>query len=96
VSDRGDFFVEVDAPADCALRVRSEWNGRIGEGPAVTLHTRLGEDAFVMLRYPEEADFRAPTPRERAARAEIDRQLEDMREILRTSGTDEGDVPSAP
>ena len=53
----GTFFMTVDAPTTCEVRVESVLAGRWAVGPAVLVHTEIGRDLEVALRYPTEMDY---------------------------------------
>lgn len=56
-----EFFMEVIAPADCSLKVVSVLADRSAQGPSTPVHSELGLDAQVVLRYPQETDY-VPIP----------------------------------
>ena len=80
--ENGQFLMEVEAPADCDLKVVSVVDGRSALGPSVHVTTAVGSDSEANLTYPVEADYR-PIPQadldriDAAVRRNAPRELDD-------------------
>jgi len=71
--EASSFFMEVDAPADCEVKITAEAEDGDGvlNGPPLLLHTELGQDITATFSFPTQADYHRFTDQELGQQNEI-------------------------
>lgn len=70
--EASSFFMEVDAPADCEVKIIADGDGDgMLIGPPLLLHTELGQDITATFSFPTQSDYHHFTDEELRKHAEI-------------------------